>query len=142
MTQAGKDESDDKGFPFFVVRMVAPSSTALEKLTSDIRELAQANIERARRIFRSRTLPLLGSDARLFNSVFLEPLSSALDYAILEAIHDEAALAILAVPPSGDELRHNLRIEMVHAGKGDDSRIQFQYAGALLGRYWCRHGKA
>lgn len=148
MTKTGKDESEDRSFAFYVVRMQAPSSTALEKLTPEMQALARANIERARRIFRSRTLPLPGSEARLFAEPFwfVGSLSKELDRVILEGIHDEAARAVLALPPpnwkgelpDGDE-ELNLRVEILQTGRGDDRRFELQNAGTLLGKYWYRH---
>lgn len=140
MTQTGKDEAHDTGFPFLVVRLLTPPSTALDKLTSEMQVVVQANIERARRIFRSRTLPYPGSDARLFTELLFDVgrLSGEVDRAILEGIHDETALGILRLPEDDDGIS-NLRVELVQTGKGDDRRFEFQHAGILLGEYWYRH---
>lgn len=137
MTQA---KSEDTGYPFLVVRMLLPPSTELEKLTPDIRKLVEANIERAGRIFRSRTLPWPGSDTRFLESLLdVGKLSSELESAILEGINDKTALDILALPPLDEIEKPNLRIEVVQTGSGKNRRFEFQTAGALLGKYWYRH---
>src|SRR5262249_49474973 len=148
MNQTGDDPSEDTGFPFHVVRMQMPSSTEIEKLAPEIQALAHANIERARRLFRSRTLPLPGSDTRLFAEPFFDvgSLSRELDHIILEGIHDEAARAVLALSPpkwkgdlpEGDE-EVNFRVEILWKGRGEDRRFELQNASSLLGKYWYRH---
>jgi hypothetical protein len=145
MTQTGKDEAEDRGFPFLVVRMLMPSSTAIENLAPEMQALAQANIERARRIFRSRTLPLPRSDARLFADPFwlVGSLSKELDDVFLEGIHDQATIAAIALPPpnwkgelpTADE-DPGLRVEIL---RGDNRLLKLQHAATLLGKYWYRH---
>jgi hypothetical protein len=141
MTQAGETEAtEDRGFPFFVVRMVVPSSTAMESLAPDQRDRVQANIERARRLFRSRTLPCPESDARLSASWFdIFSLSSKVDATILEGIQHEAALAILALPPSSSEDKVSMRIEIAETGTEGHRRCEIRSTSTLLGKYWYRH---
>lgn len=148
MTEPDKDKAEDRGFPFHVVRMQMPSSAAIENLAPDMQAVAQANIERARRIFRSRTLPMPGSDARLFTEPFwiVGSLSRELDEVILEGIHDEALRAALTLPqpkwkgelPTADE-DPGLRVEILWTGSGEDRRLELQNAGTFLGKYWYRH---
>lgn len=130
--------SEDQGFPFHVAEMEVPSSAALETLPPNLRVHVQRNLDRARRIFRSRTLPCPGSEARLsVDNIFsISSLSSAVDAAVLDGIHDEAALAILS-PPATSEVR--MRVKFVEAGRGDDRRFEFRQAASLLGKYWYRH---
>jgi hypothetical protein len=143
MTETGKDQSEDRGFVFNVVRMQMPPPAAIEKLAPDMQALVQANIERARRIFRSRTLPLLGSDARLFPEPFwiVSSLSRELDDVILEGIRDEDARAILAPPqpkwkrdlPTRDE-DPGLRVEIVWMGRGEEIDDQVKVARVMQKR--------
>jgi hypothetical protein len=121
--------SEDQGFPFLVVRMVAPSSNTLESLEPDLRDRALANLERARRIFRSRTLPCPGSDTRLGAPFDMLMLSSEIDTALIEGINDEGALAIFALPPAADDGETSTRIQ----------GFELRFASTLLGKYWYRH---
>ena len=141
MTQAGETEMDeDQGFRFWVVRMVTPSSTALETLAPDLQSSVRTNIERARRIFRSRTLPCPGSDNRLSAPGFdVWSLSSELDAVIHEGIQDKAALEILALPPTDNENEASMRIEIAQTGRDGDRRFETRSASSLLGKYWYRH---
>jgi hypothetical protein len=128
------EESTDLGFPFLVVRMVLPSRAAVAGLAPDLRDRVTANIEKARRTFRSRTLPTFEADTRLTPS--FNDLPSGINATILEGIPDESALAALALEPLSSDYRLYARIEIVTSG---DDRIEIRHASELLGKYWYRH---
>jgi len=141
MTPAGDTEAgQDHGAPFFVIRMAEPPQAAVEALEPDLRDRARANLERARRIFRSRTLPCAGSDARLSPEYFIDSLSSDVDAAIFDGIRDEAALAILRIPSATDGDARN-RIAFVQKKSEGNSPVETRNAATLLGKYWYRYQK-
>ena len=139
MTEAAEiDANEDQGHPFIVVRMVEPSSEALNTLAPHLRESAQTNLERARQLFRSRTIPLPNSDARLCPGTEFD-LSYEVDAAILEGVLDEASLAVLALPAVSEEGRIGARIYTRVIGTKDHPKLEMRSAASLLGKYWYRH---
>ena len=140
MTEAAEtDANEDQGYPFLLVRMVEPSSAGMENLAPHLRERVQTNLKRARHLFRSRTIPLLNSDARLCPGLQFD-LSSEVDAAILEGIHDDKALlAVLALPPVSDGGRIGGRIYTRVVGTKEHPKLEIQSAASLLGKHWYRH---
>lgn len=94
-----------------------------------------ANLERARRVFRSRTLPVPGSDSRLIPvSPERFTLEWDLEAIVLEGIEDEAVQAILAPPGSSPDDPARSRVVNVEAGVGDGEN-DVRHAGDLLGSF-------
>ncbi len=141
MTEAHENEaSDDRGALFFEVRLYAPSSASIESLGPALRDGALRSIQKARRKFRSKTLPSLSSpDVRLYRGDLssLFALSHEVDAALLEGIEDEEALAKLAPPPPGKVFAG--RIDLVRKGMGEERSFETRFAADLLGKYWYRH---
>lgn len=139
--------NEDQGIPFLVVRLQLPSADGIESLASDLRDHIRSNVERARLIFRSRTLPLPGSDERLFGaSIFdLYSLSNEIDSIIFDGISDEAAIDTIKVPLvsgfASDSDAH-MRIDVSKIGVGDDRTFETRFSGTILGKYWYRHQEA
>jgi hypothetical protein len=131
---------EDRGFPFELVRIVLPAESVVQSLAPNLRGRVRENIERARRIFRSRTLPSLETDGRLCASVFdLFGLSSKIEAAIIEGVDDKEALAKLALPPPSEPISEDvkpaMRVNMIFK----DEKIELRFAADLLGNYWYRH---
>ena len=139
MTEADDTEAnEDRGCVFWLVRMAGLSSTTLERLAPDVRCRVHANLERARRVFRSRTLPCPGSDSRLIASPFeVWSLTSELNAVIRECVGDRAALDALVSSESDVDDKGSLRIEIVKTGR--DGGLEIRRASGLLEKYWYRY---
>jgi hypothetical protein len=140
MTQNQDSVSEgDRGYPFFVVRMVVPSSFTLERLPVEIRIRVETNLERARRVFRAWTLPIPGTEYRLFPAS-LERFSIGyqLNNVVLEGVEDPAIKAILALPASNCDDYDGSRVVLVQAVTVD-GEDEIRHTADLLGKYWYRY---
>ena len=125
----------DRGRPLLVVRVSLPESGALNSLPELLGSHLLANILRAHRLFRSRTLPLPGKEARLLPGHIFEmgELSRLLDDTLRKGISDKTVRDKLLQSPARQENDVGSRVYTRLLGTGDDKRFETVEVGALLG---------
>jgi hypothetical protein len=136
----GNQEGEDKGQPFWFVRMLVPSPTTIQKLPPELMTPVKLAVQRAIRLFRSQTLPVPGRDTRLCMSHFdLHKVSADILDVLLEDTRDLSRKVTAEVEGLIDEIRSHCSLEIVGGNDDKDPAFQVQFASGLLGKYWYRH---
>src|SRR5262249_7741896 len=117
----------------------APSADAIRRLPDRIRDRVKTNLESAVRLFRARTLPLVGSERRLIVDCFgIAQLGSELAAVIRQGVDDQAAEEELAPSPTEAPNLPRRWISLVRS-INEDQGPEIRTAGDLLGKYWYRY---
>ena len=134
MTEA----SEDHGVCLFVVRLELPTAAVVDSFDPPLRDQIRSNIDKAKRWFRGRTLPLPGSDGRLCAGS-LTDWSGQINDLLLTGITDEVVRERISALPLDQPRRHGSRVYMTQNSDEPPPYWEMHYAGQVLGKYWYRH---
>lgn len=132
------EEPKDEGAPLLVVRLSLPTAAVVDSFPPAVRDQIRINIEKVRRWFRGRTLPLPGLDGRLYPDGWSVDLSIQVNHLLLDGITDETARETLNALPLKKSREVGHRVYMTFRNT-EEPQLEMHYAGQLLGKHWYRH---